>query len=103
MAHDAVWADVVGAGLMGMTCNADARPHREFIWSFNNVPSWAVVIGAVIFFLGVTPWMLGVLQHFSKKHTWCLPIFSLGLLCPRWCQVREVVGVGITPRPNAFH
>jgi len=33
--------------------------------------------------------MLLVLTHFSKTHTWILPVFAVGLGAPRWCQVLE--------------
>lgn len=28
-----------------------------------------------------------VLSHFSKRHTWLLPVFAMGLGAPRWCQI----------------
>ena len=28
-----------------------------------------------------------MLTHFSKTHTWLLPVFAVGLGAPRWCQV----------------
>lgn len=31
--------------------------------------------------------MLVVLTHFSKTHTWLLPVFAVGLGAPRWCQM----------------
>lgn len=31
--------------------------------------------------------MLFVLTHFSKTHTWLLPVFAVGLGAPRWCQI----------------
>jgi len=31
--------------------------------------------------------MLLVLTHFSKTHTWLLPVFAVGLGAPRWCQM----------------
>jgi len=31
--------------------------------------------------------MLIVLTHFSKTHTWLLPVFAVGLGAPRWCQM----------------
>lgn len=31
--------------------------------------------------------MLFILTHFSKTHTWLLPVFAVGLGAPRWCQV----------------
>lgn len=27
-----------------------------------------------------------ILTHFSKTHTWLLPVFAVGLGAPRWCQ-----------------
>jgi alpha-1,3-glucan synthase len=31
--------------------------------------------------------VMKVLSHASKKHTWFLPIFAVGLGAPRWCQM----------------
>ena len=51
------------------------------------IPKWQIALLIVIFFLGVWAAMLAVLTHFSKVHTWLLPVFAVGLGAPRWCQV----------------
>lgn len=34
--------------------------------------------------------MLWILYRLSLTHTWVLPIFSVGLGAPRWCQVSRI-------------
>jgi alpha-1,3-glucan synthase len=51
------------------------------------IPKWQILILTVVFFVGVWAAMLLVLTHFSKTHTWLLPVFAVGLGAPRWCQV----------------
>lgn len=45
------------------------------------------MILVAVFFVGVWAAMLFVLTHFSKTHTWLLPVFAVGLGAPRWCQM----------------
>jgi alpha-1,3-glucan synthase len=59
-----------------------------FLWSVP-IPQWQILILVVVFFVGVWAAMLVVLTHFSKTHTWLLPVFAVGLGAPRWCQVRK--------------
>ena len=59
-----------------------------FLWSVP-IPKWQILILIVVFFVGVWAAMLIVLTHFSKTHTWLLPVFAVGLGAPRWCQVRK--------------
>ena len=55
--------------------------------------------------------MMLALTHFSKTHTWLLPVFAVGLGAPLWCQVRcisltvsmrDLDGVWIDPVGNVF-
>jgi alpha-1,3-glucan synthase len=57
----------------------------SFLW---NVPisKWQILLLVVTFFIGVWAFMMIVLTHFSKTHTWLLPVFAVGLGAPRWCQ-----------------
>ena len=59
-----------------------------FLWSVP-IPKYQILILIVTFFVGVWAAMLIVLTHFSKTHTWLLPVFAVGLGAPRWCQVRR--------------
>lgn len=59
----------------------------SFLWSGQSLPAWATAILTFFFFVivwGLTMWVLG---KASKQHTWLLPIFSVGLGAPRWCQM----------------
>ncbi|KAH9981170.1 modular protein with glycoside hydrolase family 13 and glycosyltransferase family 5 domains [Lactifluus volemus] len=57
-----------------------------FLWAVP-IPKWQIAILIVVFFVGVWAAMLAVLTHFSKTHTWLLPVFAVGLGAPRWCQM----------------
>ena len=57
-----------------------------FLWSVP-IPQWQILILVIVFFIGVWAAMLLVLTHFSKTHTWLLPVFAVGLGAPRWCQM----------------
>ncbi|KAF8212206.1 glycoside hydrolase family 13 and glycosyltransferase family 5 protein [Mycena galopus ATCC 62051] len=57
-----------------------------FLWSVD-IPKWQIALLVVAFFVGVWAVMLLVLTHFSKTHTWLLPVFAVGLGAPRWCQM----------------
>ncbi|KAF8197459.1 modular protein with glycoside hydrolase family 13 and glycosyltransferase family 5 domains [Pholiota molesta] len=57
-----------------------------FLWSVP-IPKWQILILIVTFFIGVWAVMLFILTHFSKTHTWLLPVFAVGLGAPRWCQM----------------
>ena len=59
----------------------------QFLWSLVNVPRWAVVVEIAIFFIGVWGLIMGLLIKYSKVHSWLLPVFAVGLGCPRWCQM----------------
>ncbi|KAF9483766.1 modular protein with glycoside hydrolase family 13 and glycosyltransferase family 5 domains [Pholiota conissans] len=57
-----------------------------FLWSVP-IPKWQILLLIIAFFIGVWAAMLFVLTHFSKTHTWLLPVFAVGLGAPRWCQM----------------
>lgn len=73
--------------LMAMNLQPYGR-NWTFLWSVP-IPQWQILILVVVFFVGVWAAMLFVLTHFSKTHTWLLPVFAVGLGAPRWCQVRK--------------
>ncbi|KAL1701405.1 glycoside hydrolase family 13 and glycosyltransferase family 5 protein [Schizophyllum commune] len=58
----------------------------SFLWSVN-IPKWHILILIIVFFIFVWAAMMFVLTHFSKTHTWLLPVFAVGLGAPRWCQM----------------
>ncbi|KAI0703620.1 glycoside hydrolase family 13 and glycosyltransferase family 5 protein [Cytidiella melzeri] len=57
-----------------------------FLWSVP-IPQWQILLLVITFFIFVWAIMLGILTHFSKTHTWLLPVFAVGLGAPRWCQM----------------
>ncbi|KAI0306448.1 modular protein with glycoside hydrolase family 13 and glycosyltransferase family 5 domains [Multifurca ochricompacta] len=57
-----------------------------FLWAVP-IPKWQIALLIVAFFVGVWAAILFVLTHFSKTHTWLLPVFAVGLGAPRWCQM----------------
>ncbi|WVQ83663.1 hypothetical protein IAT38_005806 [Cryptococcus sp. DSM 104549] len=59
----------------------------QFLWAAADVPTWAVVVMIAIFFIGIWGVLLGILIRYSKIHSWLLPVFAIGLGCPRWCQM----------------
>lgn len=58
----------------------------SFLWNVP-VPKWQILLLVITFFVFVWGLVLGVLTHFSKTHTWLLPVFAVGLGAPRWCQM----------------
>lgn len=58
-----------------------------FLFSSSAIPTWAVVLLALGFF--VVGWcvILYVLAKFSESHPWLFPMFSVGLGAPRWAQM----------------
>lgn len=68
----------------------------QFLWQAADVPKWSIVIMIIIFFIGIWGLLLGILIKYSKVHAWLLPVFAVGLGCPRWCQMFwGVSGLGL--------
>ncbi|KAF5383371.1 hypothetical protein D9757_008431 [Collybiopsis confluens] len=57
-----------------------------YLWSVN-IPKLHILFLVLGFFIVVWGLCLVVLSHFSKTHTWLLPVFAVGLGAPRWCQM----------------
>ncbi|KAE9411209.1 modular protein with glycoside hydrolase family 13 and glycosyltransferase family 5 domains [Gymnopus androsaceus JB14] len=57
-----------------------------YLWNVN-IPKLHIFFLILVFFVGVWAVVLAVLSHFSKTHTWLLPVFAVGLGAPRWCQM----------------
>lgn len=58
-----------------------------FLFSSSAIPTWAVVLLALGFFVVMWCIILFVLAKFSESHPWLFPIFSVGLGAPRWAQM----------------
>ncbi|CAD6563802.1 MAG: Cell wall alpha-1,3-glucan synthase ags1 [Tremellales sp. Tagirdzhanova-0007] len=59
----------------------------QFLWAAAAVPRWVIVVEITVFFVGIWGFLMGVLIRYSKVHSWLLPVFAVGLGCPRWCQM----------------
>ncbi|WVQ94915.1 hypothetical protein IAU59_002001 [Kwoniella sp. CBS 9459] len=59
----------------------------QYLWNAADVARWAVVVMIIIFFIGIWGLFMGILIRYSKIHSWLLPVFAIGLGCPRWCQM----------------
>ena len=62
----------------------------SFLWAVP-IAKWKILLLVAVFFVGVWAAMLVILTHFSKTHTWLLPVFAVGLGAPRWCQVCSIL------------
>lgn len=58
-----------------------------FLFSSSAIPTWAVVLLALGFFVVMWCIILYVLARLSQSHPWLFPIFSVGLGAPRWAQM----------------
>ncbi|PBK78186.1 modular protein with glycoside hydrolase family 13 and glycosyltransferase family 5 domains [Armillaria solidipes] len=58
----------------------------SFLWNVP-IPTYQILLLVIAFFIGVWGALLGILTHFSKTHTWLLPVFAVGLGAPKWCQM----------------
>jgi alpha-1,3-glucan synthase len=76
----------------------------SYLWNNKGVPAWTIVVMIVIFFVGIWGLLMGILIRkcplrvfdssllmgtigYAKVHSWLLPVFAVGLGCPRWCQM----------------
>jgi alpha-1,3-glucan synthase len=57
-----------------------------YLWNVN-MPKLHILFLILTFFIGVWSILLLVLSHYSKTHTWLLPVFAVGLGAPCWCQM----------------
>ena len=58
-----------------------------FLFSSQHVKPWQVLCLAALFFIGVWAGLLAYLAHLTKKHSWILPLFAIGLGAPRFAQI----------------
>jgi alpha-1,3-glucan synthase len=58
-----------------------------YLWSSLNAQKWEIIILVLCFFIVVWAAVLWMLGRLSKRHAWFIPIFSIGLGCPRWAQI----------------
>ncbi|KUJ12806.1 alpha-1,3-glucan synthase Ags2 [Mollisia scopiformis] len=59
----------------------------SYLWSSKHVPSYAIALLALFFFILVWASFLYFFGLAAKTHTWILPIFAIGLGAPRWAQI----------------
>ncbi len=59
----------------------------RYLFSSSLTPGWSIFLIVIFFFLIVWFVMLWAFSVLSRKHSWILPIFAIGLLAPRWCQM----------------
>jgi alpha-1,3-glucan synthase len=59
----------------------------RYLFSSRHVPAWQIGLLVVGFFIGVWALFLWYFAVLSKRHSWILPVFAIGLGCPRWCQM----------------
>ncbi|RDW80976.1 hypothetical protein BP5796_05674 [Coleophoma crateriformis] len=66
-----------------------------FLWSSQHAPAWAIVLLILLFFVVIWAGLLAILGHFTKQHSWFIPIFAIGLGAPGWCQMLwGISGIG---------
>lgn len=58
-----------------------------FLFSSSAIPTYAVVLLALGFFVVMWCIILFVLARFTQSHPWLFPMFSVGLGAPRWAQM----------------
>ena len=58
-----------------------------YLWSSQHVAAWQIAILVAVFFIGVWAAFLYVFAALSTRHSWVLPVFSMGLGAPRWAQM----------------
>jgi alpha-1,3-glucan synthase len=58
-----------------------------YLWSSTYAPHWAIGLLVLFFFVVVWAVFLYIFGILSKKHSWILPIFAIGLGAPRWAQM----------------
>ena len=67
-----------------------------YLWSSTHLPAWTVGVLVAVFFIAVWGAMLYAASVASKRHSWMLPIFAIGLGAPRWAQMLwGVSGIGL--------
>uniref|UniRef100_A0A0S1MJC2 Family 5 glycoside hydrolase family 13/glycosyltransferase n=1 Tax=Phakopsora pachyrhizi TaxID=170000 RepID=A0A0S1MJC2_PHAPC len=58
-----------------------------FLWKGQSLPTWVTIMMVFFFFVIVWTAIMKILSDASRRHTWLLPIFAVGLGAPRWCQM----------------
>ncbi|KAI8457791.1 hypothetical protein BY996DRAFT_4577963 [Phakopsora pachyrhizi] len=59
----------------------------SFLWKGQSLPTWVTIMMVFFFFVIVWTAIMKILSDASRRHTWLLPIFAVGLGAPRWCQM----------------
>lgn len=58
-----------------------------YLWSSQHVQAYQIVLLVVLFFILVWAALLYLFNVLSKRHSWILPLFAIGLGAPRWSQM----------------
>ena len=59
----------------------------SYLWASNHAPGWAIFLELLFFFVILWAVALWYFSYLSSTHSWFLPLFAVGLLAPRWCQI----------------
>lgn len=59
----------------------------RYLFSSKHAPAWTIWLLIVAFFILLWAALLWVFSSLSKRHSWILPMFAVGLGAPRWCQM----------------
>ncbi|KAI3390844.1 hypothetical protein diail_8547 [Diaporthe ilicicola] len=90
-----VWFLIVAA-IQNMFLSAPYGRSWSYLWSSDVVPTWAIAVLAIFFFIGVWAALLCIMGYLSNEHSWALPLFAIGLGAPRWAQLLwGTSGVGL--------
>lgn len=58
-----------------------------YLWSSDHAKIWQIVLLTIFFFVFVWAAFLSGFAILSKRHSWILPVFAIGLGAPRWAQI----------------
>ena len=59
----------------------------KYLWSSKHAPAWSIALLVAAFFIGIWALALWGFAIASRRHSWILPIFAIGLGAPRWAQM----------------
>ena len=59
----------------------------RYLFDTQHAPAWAIWLLVLGFFVLLWAALLWLFSDLSKRHSWILPMFAVGLGAPRWCQM----------------
>ena len=59
----------------------------RYLFDSQHAPAWAIWLLVLAFFVFLWSALLWLFSDLSKRHSWILPMFAVGLGAPRWCQM----------------